>query len=132
MSWVRPDWEILPRPSTHTSECSTDSGMVVVSQKLGRKYRTNRVLNLGPVLCKSSSLSYTCSLCCSGRKSSEVKILNTDFITHFNETQYGIWSVHVGCFNHSSVCARPVPFGKSQLTYLTGISVPSCENALVY
>ena len=23
MSWVRPDWEILPRPSTHTSECST-------------------------------------------------------------------------------------------------------------
>ena len=31
--------------------------MVVVSQKLGRKYRTNRVLNLGPVVCKSITLS---------------------------------------------------------------------------
>ena len=31
MSWVRPDQETLPRSSTHTSECSTDAGMVVVS-----------------------------------------------------------------------------------------------------
>ena len=43
MSWIRPDLEILRRPSTHTyththtSERSTDSGKVVVSQKLDRK-----------------------------------------------------------------------------------------------
>ena len=34
-----------------------DAGMVVVSRKLGRKYRTNQVLNPGPVVCKSLSIS---------------------------------------------------------------------------
>ena len=38
MSWVRPDWEILPRPNTHTSDAQLyDAVMVVVSRKLGRK-----------------------------------------------------------------------------------------------
>ena len=37
MPKIRPDREILTRPSTHTSKCSTDTGMVVVSQKLGKK-----------------------------------------------------------------------------------------------
>ena len=31
--------------------------MVVVSQKIGRKYRTNGVLNPGPVVCESITLS---------------------------------------------------------------------------
>ena len=37
----------------HISERSTDSGVEVVSRKLGRKYRTNLVLNPGPVVCES-------------------------------------------------------------------------------
>ena len=41
----------LTLASTHPSEHSTDSGMVVVSWKLGRKYQTNQVLNPGPVVC---------------------------------------------------------------------------------
>ena len=57
MSRVRPDREILPRPSTYTSERSTDSGMVVVSRKLGRKYCTNQLYNPGPVVCESITLS---------------------------------------------------------------------------
>ena len=41
---VRPDREILPRPSTHTSE--RDAVIkVIISWKLYRKYRTDRVLN---------------------------------------------------------------------------------------
>ena len=35
----------------------SDTDMVVVSRKLGRKYRTNRVLNPGPVVCESITLS---------------------------------------------------------------------------
>ena len=48
-----------PSPTfhTHTSERSTSSVMVVVSRKLGRKYRTHRVLNTGPVVCESITLS---------------------------------------------------------------------------
>ena len=57
MSWVRPDREILPRPSTHTSNAQVDAAIVVNSRKLSRKYRTNRVLNPGPVVCESSTLS---------------------------------------------------------------------------
>ena len=54
MSWVRPDWEILP----HTpANAQLDAVMVVNSRKLSRKYRTNRVLNPGPVVCESSTLS---------------------------------------------------------------------------
>ena len=38
MSWVRPDWEILPQPSTHSVNAQFyDAVMVVVSQKLRRK-----------------------------------------------------------------------------------------------
>ena len=39
MSWVIPDREILPKPSTHTAQL--DAVMVVDSRKLSRKYRTN-------------------------------------------------------------------------------------------
>ena len=57
MSWVRPDREILPRPSTHTpANAQLDVVMVVNSRKLSRKYRTNRVLNPGPVVCESSTI----------------------------------------------------------------------------
>ena len=56
MSWVRLDQEILPRPSTHTSKLF-DTDRVEVSQKAARKYRTNLVLNPGPVMCKSITLS---------------------------------------------------------------------------
>ena len=38
MSWVRPDWEILPQPSTHSVNAQLYAAvMVVVSQKLCRK-----------------------------------------------------------------------------------------------
>ena len=54
--WVRPDREILPRPSTHTSE--SDAVKVIISWKLGRKNRTNRVLNPWSVLhCEAITLS---------------------------------------------------------------------------
>ena len=60
MSWVWPDQEILLRPSTHISEYSTDhvAGMVVISQKLSRKCTiTHQVMNPGPVVCESITLS---------------------------------------------------------------------------
>ena len=58
MSWVRPDREILPRPSTHTpANAQLDAVMVVINRKLGRKYRTNGVLNPGPMVCESITLS---------------------------------------------------------------------------
>ena len=57
MSWVRPEWEMLPRSSTHPSKHSTDSGMVVVSWKLGRKFSISRVLNPVPVVCESITQS---------------------------------------------------------------------------
>ena len=58
MSSIRPVREILPCPSIHTSERSTlCTGMLVVSRQLGRKYRTNRVLNPGPVMCEFITLS---------------------------------------------------------------------------
>ena len=58
MSWVTPDREIIPRPSTHTpANAQLDAAIVVNSRKLNRKYRTNRVLNPGPVVCESSTLS---------------------------------------------------------------------------
>ena len=43
VSWARPDREILPRPSTHPSKRTPDSGMVVVSWTPGRKYCTKQV-----------------------------------------------------------------------------------------
>ena len=43
---------------THTpANIEFDAVMVVNSRKLSRKYRTNRVLNPGPVVCESSTLS---------------------------------------------------------------------------
>ena len=57
-----PTGEILSRPSTHTSKRSTDSGMVVVSRKLGRKYRTHQVFYSEPVVCESITLSACPSL----------------------------------------------------------------------
>ena len=42
----------------HTpANAQLDAVMVVNSRKLSRKYRTNRVLNPGPVVCESSTLS---------------------------------------------------------------------------
>ena len=55
MSWVRPDREIFLRPSTHTSE--RDAVKVIISWKLGRKYRTNWVLNPWPMLWEAITLS---------------------------------------------------------------------------
>ena len=49
MSWVRPDQEFLPHTAANAQ--LNDAVMVVVSRKLGGKYRTNRVLNPGPVVC---------------------------------------------------------------------------------
>ena len=55
MSWVRPYPEIFSRPSTHTSKHSLyDAGMVVVSQKLGRKCTIPiGSWTQGPVVCES-------------------------------------------------------------------------------
>ena len=45
-------------PYPHTpANAQLDAVMVVNSQKLNRKYRANRVLNPGPVVCESSTLS---------------------------------------------------------------------------
>ena len=55
MFWARPDREILPH--TPANAQLFDAVMVVVSRKLGRKFRTNRVLNPGPVVCESITLS---------------------------------------------------------------------------
>ena len=52
MSWVRSDREILP-PPFHSQ---LDAVMVQVSRKLCRKYRTNQVLNPGPVVCEPITL----------------------------------------------------------------------------
>ena len=57
MSWVRPAWEILPDLPHTPANAQLDAVMVVNSRKLSRKYRTNRVLNPGPVVCESSTLS---------------------------------------------------------------------------
>ena len=47
-----------PSPTLHTpANAQLDAVMVVNSQKLSRKYRTNRVLNPGPVVCESNTLS---------------------------------------------------------------------------
>ena len=47
-----------PSPNFHTpANAQLYTGMVVVSRKLGRKYRTNRVLNPGHVVCESIKLS---------------------------------------------------------------------------
>ena len=47
-----------PSPTFHTpANAQLDAVMVVNSLKLSRKYRTNRVLNPGPVVCESSTLS---------------------------------------------------------------------------
>ena len=51
MSWARPN---LPHM---TANAQLDAVMVVISRKLGRKYHTNRVSNLGPVVCKSITLT---------------------------------------------------------------------------
>ena len=58
MSWVRPDQEILTElPHTPANAQPYDAVMVVISGKLGRKNRTNLVLNPGPVVCESITLS---------------------------------------------------------------------------
>ena len=48
-----------PSPTFHTHQrnAQLDAVMVVNSQKFSRKYRTNRVLNPGPVACESITLS---------------------------------------------------------------------------
>ena len=47
-----------PSPTFHTpANAQLDAVMVVNSRKLSRKYRTNRVLNPGPVVCESITLS---------------------------------------------------------------------------
>ena len=46
-----------PSPTFHTNVQLYDSGMVVASWELGRKYRTNQVLNSQPVVCESITLS---------------------------------------------------------------------------
>ena len=51
MSWVRPDLPHTP------ANAQLDAVIVVNSRKLSRKYRTNRVLNPGPMVCESSTLS---------------------------------------------------------------------------
>ena len=55
-SWVRPDREIYPRLSTYTAANAQlyNAGMVVISQKLGRKFT---VPNLGLLVCESITLS---------------------------------------------------------------------------
>ena len=55
MTWVRLDRKILPHTLANAQFC--DAVMVVVSRKLGIKYRTNQVLNPGPVVCESITLS---------------------------------------------------------------------------
>ena len=60
MSWVRPDREILHRPSTHIpANAQLGAVMVINSRKLSRKYRTNRVLNPGPVVCEFTATPST-------------------------------------------------------------------------
>ena len=54
MSWVRPNRETLPRSSTHTHQRKLN---LMLSWWSSRKYRTNRVLNPGPVVCESITLS---------------------------------------------------------------------------
>ena len=44
-----------PSPTFHTHQRTLN--LMVNSRKLSRKYRTNRVLNPGPVVCESSTLS---------------------------------------------------------------------------
>ena len=53
MSWVRPDLEVLPDLPHTTANAQLDAVMVVISRKLARKYRTNQVLNPGPLVCES-------------------------------------------------------------------------------
>ena len=50
-------WEILPDLSHTPANAQLDAVMVVNSRKLSRKYHTNWVLNPGPVVCESSTLS---------------------------------------------------------------------------
>ena len=58
LSWVIPERESYPDPPhTPANAQLYDAVMVVVSRKLGRKYRTNRVLNPGPVVCEFITLS---------------------------------------------------------------------------
>ena len=44
-------------PHTAANAQLYDAVMVIASRKLGRKFRTNWVLNLGPVVCESITLS---------------------------------------------------------------------------
>ena len=58
MSWVRHNQEILIPDLPHTpANTQLDAIMVAISRKLGRKHRTKRVLNPGPVVCESITLS---------------------------------------------------------------------------
>ena len=58
MSLVKPTGKSFPDlPHKQANDQLYDAVMVVGSQKLGRKYRTIRILNLGPVVCESSTLS---------------------------------------------------------------------------
>ena len=46
-----------PSPTFNAYQHLLNSMMLLVSHKLGRKYRTNRVLNSGPVFFESTTLS---------------------------------------------------------------------------
>ena len=46
-----------PSPTFHTYQHLLNSMMLLVSHKLGRKYRTNRFLNSGPVVFESTTPS---------------------------------------------------------------------------
>ena len=56
MSWVRPDREIILPDLPHTSEHSAVYGGSR-SEALLKVYRTHRVLNPGPVVCESITLT---------------------------------------------------------------------------
>ena len=63
------------RPSTHISERSTNSGLVVVSRMVGRRYCTNWVLNPGPVVCESITLSARPQLLLCNKRSADIILL---------------------------------------------------------
>ena len=59
-------WKSFPDlPHTPANAQLYDADMVVVSRKPGIKYSTHQVLNPGPVVCKSITLSFWLLLSCS-------------------------------------------------------------------
>ena len=57
MSWWDPTGKSFHDLPHTPANAQRDAVMVVISRKLGRKYRTIRVLNAGPVVCESITLS---------------------------------------------------------------------------